>query len=1193
MFGRIALFELRYQWRRPIAIVSMLVLTGLAFTVMCINMANYVGAGAVFINASEPVARIFGSFSILTMLVSIALFGDVALRDAETRMDEIMRTQPVNPAWMLGARFAGAYVVASLVCIGVALGCAAAAHVPFNMPWTTEAATAPFRPGTYLVPLTVIALPNVFATGAIFFTVATLSRRLIATYIAALVLLILYMGLAILYASPAYRTLAAMLDPFGRWALAFDTVYWTTSDLTSHLIPLNGLLLWNRMLWIAIGVSLLVLSFTLYTTRTRGSQPRAERIQSTAVRLSRARPRTHLGSVSVCEQLALRTHHELRSIVQGCTYASLLLVGLATCIGVLIVSQRSTSTPDLPVSYAVIDVVGYIFAVLAILMLVTYCGELVWRDRKAKIAAIVDATPTPSYVFLISKIAAVTLAMLPLLFLLMATGISFQLYNGITQIDFGFYLMRLVLYFMLPAMMYGVLAIFIQTVVNQKFVGLLVVLAVFVAVPLAGSAGIENNLLLLFEIPDFTLSDMNGYGHFLPRTFWFCVYWGCISVLIAIAAHLLWVRGVDTLRTRIRMMRRVFTRVVASLAGLAFAGTAATAGFIYWNTRVLNEYTTTTEQERLQVDYEKIYGDGEQRPQPRIAQIDMTVDLYPDRRGFRSRGRYLLINRTDKPIEIVHVVFLAGTIEKLELEDGELIGRNTRLKVFEFRPLTPFAPGETRTLTFDLTASTPGFQSGADLSPVVYNGSFVHNTMLAPRIGVQRAYYLQSDARRRAYGLADLQGWAKRDDPEELRRNLLGPDADLITFTMTISTSADQIALAPGDLESEWSEGNRRFFRYRLATPSANFWSVVSGRYSVARDQWNGIEVAVYYDPKHGANVPHMLEAMKAALQYYSVAFAPFPHRTIRIVEFPRYQSFAQSFPTLVPYSESVGFIKDLRDSSAIDMVWLFVAHELAHQWWGHQLIPANVEGAQFLSESLSEYSAIMVAEHLYGPHKVRQWLKSVLDAYLRARRQSSNERPLARATQQDFVHYQKGMLAMYALKDAIGEEALNRALARFLRERAYQVNPYPTSLDLLRILREEAGPEHDQLITDLFDRITFWDLRVVSSEATERPDGKWIVRVEVQAAKLDAGGNGKEEEVPLDQLIDIGLFADDPTQSGFSDKDVILLQKHRVKGGRQIIELVVDRKPTFVGVDPYANLISRTNTNKVAPLGKKAEPAA
>src|SRR5258705_6639184 len=93
MLGRIALFELRYQLRRPIALISFLVFAALACG---LQAATVIRAGTIIANAPKVIAISFGLFSILAMFLSLATLADVALRDAETRMDAIMRTQPVR-----------------------------------------------------------------------------------------------------------------------------------------------------------------------------------------------------------------------------------------------------------------------------------------------------------------------------------------------------------------------------------------------------------------------------------------------------------------------------------------------------------------------------------------------------------------------------------------------------------------------------------------------------------------------------------------------------------------------------------------------------------------------------------------------------------------------------------------------------------------------------------------------------------------------------------------------------------------------------------------------------------------------------------------------------------------------------------------------------------------------------------------
>src|SRR5262249_21550114 len=141
----------------------------------------------------------------------------------------------------------------------------------------------------------------------------------------------------------------------------------------------------------------------------------------------------------------------------------------------------------------------------------------------------------------------------------------------------------------------------------------------------------------------------------------------------------------------------------------------------------------------------------------------------------------------------------------------------------------------------------------------------------------------------------------------------------------------------------------------------------------------------IYHHPSHTADLDRMMSGMKDALQYCTDAFGPYQHRQARILEFPRYATFAQSFPNTIPYSEAIGFIArvDDADPNDVDFPYYVTAHEIAHQWWAHQVVGANVRGATMTSETLSQYTALMVMKKKYGKERMRRFLKFELDQYL------------------------------------------------------------------------------------------------------------------------------------------------------------------------------------------------------------------
>jgi aminopeptidase N len=392
-----------------------------------------------------------------------------------------------------------------------------------------------------------------------------------------------------------------------------------------------------------------------------------------------------------------------------------------------------------------------------------------------------------------------------------------------------------------------------------------------------------------------------------------------------------------------------------------------------------------------------------------------------------------------------------------------------------------------------------------------------------------------------------------------------------------------QVAIAPGYLEEEWEENGRRYFHYRMDAPIQNFFSYLSADYSVATDRWNDVDISVYYHAPHDYNVQRMIEGVKHSLDYFSREFSPYQYRQVRILEFPAYESFAQSFPNTIPYSESIGFVADI-DEEDVDYVFYVTAHEIAHQWWAHQVMGANTQGGTVLVETLAQYSALMVMEQKYGPQIMRRFLKYELDNYLRNRgSEMIEELPLMRVENQGYIHYRKGSLVMYALKDYIGEEAVNRALRRLIENHAYQYEPYTTSLDLIRYLRDEAeSEEQQQLITDLFERIVLYDLRVTEAEVSELDDGRFEVRMTVAASKFEADGEGREQERPLDLSIDIGAFSKNPDEAKPGEEPEIYLRKHRISEPETVIRLTLDEAPTHVGIDPYNKLVDRNSGDNV-----------
>ena len=621
------------------------------------------------------------------------------------------------------------------------------------------------------------------------------------------------------------------------------------------------------------------------------------------------------------------------------------------------------------------------------------------------------------------------------------------------------------------------------------------------------------------------------------------------------------------------------------LAGLtlAFIGVG---GWVFYNTNVINEYLTKQALLDRQALFEKEYRRFKDLPQPHISDVNATVDIYPEQRRAVVHGHYRLVNRSDAPIAELHVYTDFNT--RLQVTTPA----NAVVKQFEpklgVRILTlhePLLAGATMDFDFVIERHEQGFTNdgmppaagGGILASVLNaNGTFFNSEEMMPHFGYNQGRQILDRNERRKRDLGDVPRAAQLED-ESARGSMGFPDGEWLNFEATVSTSEDQVALAPGYLQREWTENGRRYFHYKMDQPMLPYYCFLSARWQVKRGEWRGLPIEVYYDAKHAYNVDRMIDATRKSLDYFTANFSPYQYKQVRILEFPRYSRFAQSFANTIPFSEGIGFIADLKDADAdsVDYVFYVTAHEMAHQWWGHQVVGADVQGATMIMESMSQYSALMVMEKEYGREHMRRFLKYELDRYLKGRGgELIEELPLMRVENQQYIHYAKGSLIFYRLREEIGEENLNRALANFIRDKAWQKPPYTTTLEMLDYIRAQSPADKHAVIDELFAKIIFYDNRVLSASVTPR-DGKYDVAIEYEAAKSESDGMGRQSNLPVDDWIDVAVFARGADEKERNEKPLYLQRQH-ITQARGTIKVTVDAAPYEVGFDPYNKLIDR-----------------
>ncbi len=335
------------------------------------------------------------------------------------------------------------------------------------------------------------------------------------------------------------------------------------------------------------------------------------------------------------------------------------------------------------------------------------------------------------------------------------------------------------------------------------------------------------------------------------------------------------------------------------------------------------------------------------------------------------------------------------------------------------------------------------------------------------------------------------------------------------------------------------------------------------------------IDVEVYYIKGYEYNVDKMVNSLKNSLAYYTEHFGPYYHRQMRIIEFPRYSSFAQAFPGTMPYSESIGLIENLEDPEDIDMVYYVVAHEMGHQWWAHQVVGANMQDATMLSESMAQYSALMVMEDMYGKDQMSKFLKYEMDRYLRSRGQEqTKEVPLLRVENQGYIHYNKASVIMYYLKQMIGEDKVNKALREMIDSYAYKNPPYPNAYDLADRLEQVTPDSLKYLIKDLFYDMTVFNLRAREASYKKLDNGKYEVILIVLSEKYQADSLGRESKIAINDWIEIGVLS--APEKGKEQGKQIYSKQMKITSDKNTFTFTVDQLPDKAGIDPNYYLIDR-----------------
>ena len=1187
MFWQVIKFELKYRLNRPATYIYFFIWLLLAFLGIACSSFLQVGGplGKVEVNASITLFNYAAIFSIIPgIFISSAVMGVPILRDFEHKMESLIFTTNITKSSYLLGRFIGSFIMLILMSTGFIWGSWLGCH----MPWIDSTKFLPVTLAQSVWPWLIMMVFNLFATGCIFFAGGALSRKMLFVYLQAIVLFAIYFGVNSFIGDVENIRKAAILDPFGFNTVDALTRYWTVAEKNTLVVPFSGLLLINRLMWAGIGLIFFVVAFFAFKFRSVYSGIfKKKAIKDAASVIADTRPipfvQPNYTSATWFQQVSVLTRLYFNEVIRSIPFIGIGIVGLVL---VGIDSEYGTSWYGQSLYPLTSNIAGYIaneVELIVIIMILFYSGEIVWKETEIRFSQIFDSLPTSYAVPVVSKFLALAGMMLVYTLFMIPVGMFMQTIMGFHHYELGVYLQVFLLRMYIPSLIFIGISVFLQSVFTNKFIGYAAAILFYIYLIAAPNMKIFYNLLIPNSGSPGVYSDMNGFAADIDRYIVLKLFWGAFAAILLVIAVLFYQRGTDnSFRARLTNAGQRFgtpQKIFLTVSLLLMIGTGT---YYYINANVWNHYVNSEAQMDIQANYEKTLKHTYYKQlQPSVVNIKCNIDLFPKTGNLDLQAVVTYKNLMNAPVTELLVQEPGDSLITSDMKFSVPLTKVKSYPQFKFtvyKLQQPLKPGDSLQMNLTAKRVEKGFTNDGANTSYVENGTFINNIDIFPMLGYQTGNELSDNDDRKKRGLKEQDGLAPRTDTLERQFNLFNTRGRT-GLDVTVSTEPDQIAISPGYLKGKWMQNGRAYFHYQMDKPIFNFFNIISGRYLVKHDKWKNVNLEIYYHPGHDYNAEIMFKAFKNGLSYDTENYDPFQYRQMRIIEYPKYRSFAQSFPNTVPFSENIGFIFH-HQPDKLDMCYYVTAHELGHQWWGHQVCEANTQGDQMYSEGLAQYSALMLLKKTLSTEELRRYLKYELDGYLSGRASEKKyENPLDHTDNQGYIHYQKASLVYFALQDYIGEANLNKALRKLIANYG-NVDKYPTSDVLVGYIKEVTPDSLKYVVDDLFSKITLFDDRVIEPTAKKVKDG-YLVTIPVETVKYYADKSGNEKQTPIKDYIDVGVF----TQDKNGEDKLEFLQREKFTQQKTTITVKVKDMPSKAGIDPLYKLVDRNTDDNTAQV--------
>ncbi len=301
-------------------------------------------------------------------------------------------------------------------------------------------------------------------------------------------------------------------------------------------------------------------------------------------------------------------------------------------------------------------------------------------------------------------------------------------------------------------------------------------------------------------------------------------------------------------------------------------------------------------------------------------------------------------------------------------------------------------------------------------------------------------------------------------------------DEDYATSTLTV-TLPDEWTVLAGGARTETTDGVTRTVTHEQTTVAKYLAFMAARLVPVTSERSEGLSFDAYAHPRSRREASRLVGDLKSAAAFYRGLFGPLPYSPLNTALIEAAVPGGHSPPGLVIVQERPPLLGGrLRDDPATfyEIQGFFLAHELAHQWWGHGVTPESYHD-RWVSEGFAQYAAALWTREAHGEDafarvlsKMATWAQrlSALGPINLGNRVGhiQNNAQAHRA-----VVYDKGALVLDMVRRLIGDDAFRLGLMRLQRENRFQ----EVSTEMVRRAFEAEGAVDLNPLWEVFVRNT------------------------------------------------------------------------------------------------------------------------